>query len=449
MRVKVAPFGPLWLRARLAMLFPTFPNIAICVAFSGGVDSTALLAALARGPRSRLKLRALHVHHGLHPNASAWSAHCQSFAKKLGVPCKVIRIKVRRERGASLEAQARDARHAAFACELRAGEILLTAHHADDQLETVFLQLLRGAGVPGIAAMPEVTGCGPGLLARPLLTRTRGELAQWVRKRVIDWIEDTSNAEEHLDRNYLRRQVLPRIRSRWPACAAAVSRSARHAAQAQRMLESIGRKDANKAADGTALSAQVLRGLTPERRVNALRVWIADAGWPAPDTRRLAQLAGPLLDARPDANPAVAWDQLIVRRERDRVSVRSTGAGAHPGGEITWAWEAMPVQKLPGDLGELVLEADKRGPIDLDLLPAELAVRWRGGGERLRPRAGGPSRTLKMLLQESHLPPSERARLPLLFAGTRLVAVADLWSDCTIHAQARSSRRVRILWRRA
>jgi tRNA(Ile)-lysidine synthase len=447
--VKVAPFGPRWLRARLAALFPAFPNIAVCVAFSGGVDSTALLAALARGARSRLRLRALHVHHGLHPDAGVWSAHCRRFAKQLGVPLKVIAIDVARKRGASLEAQARDARYAALAAELCAGEVLLTAHHADDQLETVFLQLLRGAGLPGIAAMPQVARFAAGDLARPLLTRTRDELAAWVRRQALTWIEDTSNSDERLDRNFLRRQVLPQIRSRWPACASAVARSARHAAQAQRMLEAIGRADALKAADGAALSARTLRALPRERRMNALRVWLADAGWPAPDSRRLAQLSGALLAARPDANPAVAWDQVIVRREGDRVAVHSFRAAADTAAQLSWAWRTARRHRLPGDLGELALEADERGPIDLDLLPAELYVRWRAGGERLRPRAAGPTRTLKALLQEAHLAPTERARVPLLYAGTRLVAVGDLWIDASIHAEAHALRRARILWRHA
>jgi len=208
----------------LAALFPAFPNIAVCVAFSGGVDSTALLAALARGARSRLRLRALHVHHGLHPDAGVWRAHCRRVAKQLGVPLKVIAIDVARKRGASLEAQARDARYAAMAAELSAGEILLTAHHADDQLETVFLQLLRGAGLPGIAAMPQVTRFAAGVLARPLLTRTRGELAAWVRAHAFTWIEDSSNSDERLDRNYLRAKCCRRsgraglrVQARWRA----------------------------------------------------------------------------------------------------------------------------------------------------------------------------------------------------------------------------------------
>jgi tRNA(Ile)-lysidine synthase len=439
-------FGPRWLRARLARLIPGFPDVAVCVAFSGGADSTALLAALA--PPSRLQLRAVHVHHGLHPDASRWSAQCRKVARNLRVPLKVLRVEVARRRGASLEAQARDARYAALACELHAGEVLLTAHHADDQLETVFLQLLRGAGVAGIAAMPESTQFATGTLVRPLLTCSRAELSDWLKKRRLSFIEDATNADERLDRNYLRRQVLPQVRSRWTGCATTVARSARHAAQAQRLLEGIGRADANRAADGAALSAKALRALAPERRRNALRFWITDQGWPAPDARRLEELAGPLIAARADANPAVSWDRVIAQRDADRLYVRAAADAAEPAAELAWGWRVAPRQSLPGLMGELAINADKRGPIDLDLLPEPLAVRVRRGGERLRPRAGGPSRTLKALLQQARVPLADRARVPLLFAGERLVAVADLWNDASVHAHARSTRRARISWRR-
>jgi tRNA(Ile)-lysidine synthase len=446
--VKGAPFGSRWLRAHLARLVPSFPKVAICVAYSGGVDSTALLAALARGARARPQLRALHVNHGLYPGAAACSAHCEKAARHLGVALKVIAVRVPRTRGTSLEAQARAVRYAALARELTAGEILLTAHHADDQLETVFLQLLRGAGVAGMAAMPQLARFAGGWLARPLLTRSRAELAAWVTRHRLAWFDDVTNANERLDRNYLRRQVLPRIRSRWPGCARAVARSAQHAAQAQHLLEEMGRSDASKAADGADLAVQGLRALSSERRANALRAWISAAGWPAPDARRLAELAGAVLAARADANPSVAWGDVIARRHVDRLSLHARGATL-PDAQLIWAWRAAPQLRLPAGLGTLALEADERGPIDLELLADELAVRWRQGGERLRPRVGGPSRALKTLLQEAQVPPAERARMPLVFDGARLIAVADCWSDVSIHARPRCARRARILWRRA
>ena len=444
--MQAALFGPRWLRAHLAALVPAFRVSPLCVAYSGGIDSTALLAALAHG--ARLKLRALHVNHGLHPGANSWSAHCQTTAHRLGVPLKIIAVDVPRVRGASLEAQARDARYTALARELQAGEILLTAHHADDQLETVLLQLLRGAGIAGLAAIPPLVPFAAGWLARPLLECSRAELAAWVARSKLDWIEDATNADERLDRNYLRRQVLPAMRSRWPACARAVGRSARHAAQAQHLLEDFGRADVNKAADGGALSVAALRALTPARRVNALRVWIGAAGWPLPDARRMAELAGPLIDARADANPAVAWRAVVARRHADRLGIYPAPA-ALPDEELPWAWRSRRKLMLPGKLGTLALEADARGPIDLALLPGELTVRWRRGGERLRPRGGGPSRALKSLLQEARVPPAERVRWPLIFAGAQLIAVADRWSDASIQAGPRAARRARIRWRRA
>ena len=442
--MRPAAFGPRWLRAQLTALLPNFATYPICVAYSGGVDSTALLTALARIPR--LKLRALHINHGLHPLAKSWSTHCQRFARQLGVPLQVVRVRVPRTPGESLEAQARDARYAAFARELQADEILMMAHQADDQLETVFLQLLRGAGVAGIAAMPLWVRFAGGWLARPLLERSRAELAAWVSARRLNWIEDVTNTDERLDRNYLRRQVLPRIRSRWPASASAVARSARHAAQAQRMLEELGRADVNKAADGAAVTVTGLRALSSERRANALRVWIAQGGWPVPDARRLEELAGPVLAARCDANPAVAWAGVVARRHADRLAIHAVGATA-PDVELAWAWRTTPKLRLPGALGTLALAADVRGPLDLALLPGALTVRWRAGGERLRPHSGGPSRALKTLLQEAKVPPDERARLPLIFAGPRLIAVADLYSDVSIHASSRAARRARIHWR--
>jgi len=191
-----------------------------------------------------------------------------------------------------------------------------------------------------------------------------------------------------------------------------------------------------------------LRALTPARRVNALRVWIGAAGWPLPDARRMAELAGPLIDARADANPAVAWRAVVARRHADRLGIYPAPA-ALPDEELPWAWRSRRKLMLPGKLGTLALEADARGPIDLALLPGELTVRWRRGGERLRPRGGGPSRALKSLLQEARVPPAERVRWPLIFAGAQLIAVADRWSDASIQAGPRAARRARIRWRRA
>ena len=334
--VKQTPgaFGPQWLATQLVTLVPGFPNVSLCVALSGGVDSTALLAALAAAhataaanrPRS-FQLRAIHVDHGLRPASKQWAAHCRTLARKLHVPLKVLTTKVERSRGTSLEAAARDARYGLLAAALHPGEILLTAHHSDDQLETVLLQLLRGSGLPGISAMPAVAPFADGFLARPLLSRSRAELETWAQEQGLTWVEDDSNADESLDRNYLRLRILPLIRNRWSGAATAVARSARHAAEAQSLLDALALADVNRSRYGESLSAKSLRALSPDRRRNALRFWITRAGFLAPDTRRLEEIAGPLLDARPDANPFVTWGEgegsVCAQRHGDLLSLRA------------------------------------------------------------------------------------------------------------------------------
>ena len=446
-------FGARWLARRLKELLPAFPDLALCVAFSGGADSTALLAALAQLKRRLRALRALHVDHGLHPDSALWAARAGELARALGVPCKVLVANVSRVRGESPEARARAARYRLLAGELAAGEVLLTAHHEDDQLETVLLQLLRGTGMAGLAAMPEVAPFARGVLVRPLLTRSRAALLAWVRASELPYLEDPSNADERLDRNFLRLRVLPVVRERWPAAAATVGRTARHAAEAQRLLEELARADLGAARHGAALAASALRALPEDRRRNALRFWIAARGYPAPPTARLNEIAGPLLAARADAQPAVQWPGARLERQRDLLMLRAPAAArsmegessAVPG-EIRWRWRTEPVCTLPGDLGQIELRADAHGTLDTRALAARLTIRGRRGGERLSLGPGRPRRALKSLLRESQLPPAERARLPLIFSGSKLVAVADLWLDESVQARPRTRRRARLVW---
>jgi tRNA(Ile)-lysidine synthase len=419
------------------------------------MDSTALLVALAeaRSAGGGLRLRALHVNHGLHANAKRWSAHCRKLARGLGVPLRVLSVNVARERGTSLEEAARVARYECFAAQLRRGEALLTAHTQDDQLETVLLQLFRGSGLPGLAAMPAIAPLGAGTLARPLLGCSRLQLDAWVRARGLAWVEDDTNLDERFDRNYLRRRVLPAVRERWPGAAAAVTRSARHAAEAQRLLATLARVDLEHASDGASLSVKAMRPLTQDRRRNLLRLWITDAGRTPPDARRLVEIAGPLIDARADAHPHVEWETAIGRRVMvlrhagllsltERELMLNSDA---PGELLTWEWGSSRLCALP-DGGTLEMTSDPHGPVDLDALPPRLAITWRRGGERLRVRRGGPRRALKSLLQEAHVPLADRGRLPLILAHGALIAAADFWLDESVRATAQAQHRGRVVW---
>jgi len=387
----------------------------------------------------------VHINHGIHPNAPKWVAHCRALGRRLGVDVRVLTTRIVRTPGVSLEAAARDARYALLADELKPGEVLLTGHHEDDQLETVLLQLFRGSGLAGLAAMPAVTKFANGWLARPLLSRSRAELEQWARSQKLSWIDDDTNADESLDRNYLRRQVLPLIRARWKGVGSAVSRSARHAAEGQRLLDSIARVDVERASSGAALFVPSLRALPPDRRRNALRFWIMQRGERVPDTSRLDELAGPLIDARPDANPSVKWGDVTVTRHADLLVVGAANGEIDTFADVDWLWITAPRLNLGAAGGTLELKTDPHGPIDLDALPERVTVSRRRGGERLRPRRGGPRRTLKSLLQESHLPIAQRSRLPLVFSGVTLLAVGSLWVDESIQVTPDTRRRGRLI----
>jgi tRNA(Ile)-lysidine synthase len=287
----------------------------------------------------------------------------------------------------------------------------------------------------------------------------------------LSWVEDDTNADESLDRNYLRRRVLPLIRERWKGVGSAVSRSARHAAEGQRLLDMVARTDVERASSGAQLFVPTLRALQLDRRRNALRFWIVRSGARVPDTSRLEELAGPLIDARPDSNPSVAWGAVEVRRHADLLAIApaavqprrrrrdapasgdtsaSRDASAYAGSDaappaVEWPWKIASRLALPEGEGTLELKSDPHGPIDLDALPERVTVSRRRGGERLRPRRGGPRRTLKSLLQESHLPIAQRGRLPLVFSGATLLAVGSLWVDESIRVTPGTLRRGRLI----
>jgi tRNA(Ile)-lysidine synthase len=399
------------------------------VALSGGLDSSVLLHALA-GLRDRLEapLAAVHADHGLQDASASWAQHCAVECAALGIDLRSVRLQLRPRTGESTEALAREARYAAFAAQLDDGELLLTAQHQDDQAETVLLQLLRGAGVAGLAAMPELGELGRGRLGRPLLGFTREELQDYARQHSLDWVEDPSNASLDPDRNYLRHEVMPRLRARWPSAAATLSRSAAHCAAADQALRALGREDlALCRLSAHRLASYPLLQLPPERRNHVLRAWSHALGLPLPSSHKLERVLDEVIPARPDAEPLVTWPGAELRRYRDALWLTPPLPAAAPHWSADWSGE--DVLMLPAELGELSVTAGGAG-ID--------PVRWRNGRKRVAFRSEGlgctPAgrqgrRPLKKLFQELDVPPWLRERVPLLFIDDELASVGD-WCIC-------------------
>lgn len=428
-------FGAGRLAAALAALDPGWREARHCLALSGGIDSVVLLHALhvLRGDGAVRALRAVHADHGLQANSRDWAAHCRSLCARLDVPFQVVELGLAAPLGASVEAHAREARYAAFARQLQAGEWLLTAHHQDDQLETVLIQLLRGAGVAGLAAMPARTPLGPGWHARPLLGIGRDEIAAYARERGLEFQRDPMNESLRFDRGWLRSEILPRLRARWPAAAATVTRSAGHLAQAGRLLAELGATDAERVADGNRLSVAELGQLSRDRQANLLRWWIHERGLRPPPAARLDTALDDLLAARGDAQPLVRWPEGELRRYRGRLYAMKP-LPAIPSDAVLSPGAGHGVPLGPG-CGRFMLVEGRTGGIRVGL-PAPLALRFRAGGESLRPAHTRPRKRLKDLCQEAGIVPWMRRRLPLVYAGDRLVAVADLWVEAEFQAPA-------------
>lgn len=428
--------------AAVEQVLPAEASGRLCIAYSGGLDSTVLLHATIAALRhlGRYSLFAVHIDHQLQAAAQAWADHCTAHARELGVECVVRQVQVIVEDD-GIEAAARRARYAALRQLLEPGTTLLTAHHADDQLESMLLALARGAGVTGLAAMPTCQRFAAGWHARPLLEFTRAEIAAWAHDHQLRWIEDPSNAGEHFDRNYLRHAVLPLLYRRWPAVARNANRAASHLSEAHQLLVAVAREDLARAAVGPCLNWDVLQSLSAARRRNVLRHWIAGHGATMPSTRKLAALERDMTVAAADRQPCVRWGDFAVRRYRGLLYGERRDVAAVWPEQMQWDWRAGPLI-LPGGAGALRMEGAAKG-LDTAKLPAQLVVRFRSGGERIKPAGDAHRRQLKKLLQTQHVLPWWRERMPLLYARDELIAVADLWTVADWHANAGG---LRIVW---
>lgn len=397
------------------------------VAYSGGLDSTVLLHVLARyRDFLRQPLVAVHVNHGLHADAPEWEAHCSSTAQQLDVPFLSRQVAIAADDPRGPEAAARAARYAAISEIMQALDCVLSAHHEDDQAETLLLNLLRGSGPAGLAGIGAFQAFGSGWLMRPMLDVSRSAVERYAREHDLEWVDDPSNAESRFDRNFLRREVLPVIKERWPAAVSRLAHSAQLAAEARALQRELADIDLVRCGGYNRIDCVALRRLSPVRQRNVLHRAIELAGLPAAPSKRLFEVARGMLPARSDAAPLIAWPGAELRRYRDTLYLSARAPPLAPDKNLLLQVDGTPVSLGTG-YGTLRLVMASTGGLQADCVGAGLQVRFRVGGERLRPHGRRETQRLKKLLQSAGIPPWIRGQLPLLYAGDALVAVADLW----------------------
>ena len=410
-----------------------FPRARMVLGLSGGIDSVVLLEVLRRlaGPLG-FRLACVHVNHGISPNARRWAAFCARRCKRHAIALALHEVDLKPYRAEGLEAAARRARYQVYA--RQEADFIVLAQHMDDQAETVLLQLLRGAGVKGAAAMPllrvqdadnKARSAPVPAILRPMLALSRKQIEAYAKANKLKWVEDESNADTRHDRNFLRHRVLPVIAEAFPGYRMTLARAASHMAEASLILDQLAEADAKLAVTGNKLVLAELRRIGVARAKNLVRWLLLQQGAAAPETDRLAEGLRQLFQARDDATVRVVLGACELRRYAGcAYLLRSL---AEVPAELRRDWDGKPVWPLPELDGTLHFMRGPGAGLDCAMIGEKgLSIRLRQGGEKLRLQPGGSTRSLKNLLQEAHMPPWERERLPLIYCADTLVAVPGL-----------------------
>lgn len=412
-------------------------NPKLAIAFSGGLDSCVLLHLLLECQKTLpFQLHARHVHHGLSLNAGAWADFCVETCKKLRIPLTISQVKINKNSGLGIEATAREARYQVL---LEAdADFICLAHHQDDQAETLLLQLARGAGVKGLAGMGAVNE----KLLRPLLDAPRSRLEAYAKHHKLVWIEDESNLDTNLDRNFMRHEVLPTLAQAYPAIRQTISRAAQHMAEADILLDELAAQDVKNCQQNQVHSQQLplvpLVLLSKARVKNALRGWLLQNNCEVPSAAQLQQIVQQLLHASADAsiNIKLSASHILRRFQGSAYLLKNVQVDADlcQRSAFSLPWQGEKIIILPDQSRLFFSEKVGVGIAMQHVKKSQLVIRYRQGGETLKPDEKRPSRSLKSLFQSSNIPPWQRERLPLLFIHTTLAILPNLAVDVRFKA---------------
>ncbi|MFU8831631.1 MAG: tRNA lysidine(34) synthetase TilS [Wenzhouxiangella sp.] len=407
----------------------------ILVAFSGGPDSVCLAAQLKRSILTR-PLSCIHVDHGLDSQSGQRAMQAAAIARSLGLDCLVERVAVDREGG--VEAGARKARYAVFSRLLQSGETLVTAHHADDQAETILMRLLRGAGPGGLAGIPRERVFGRGLLARPLLDWTRSEIMAWLENEGLEWVSDPANRDPAFDRNFIRHEIMPRLRERWPGVVGAIRRTGRLSEGAADAVIQTARLDlANCLSPKRKLSQDCLALLPTFRQAEMLRYWCRKESRQLPPGAQLDEFLSQLEHAGSDRQPMLRWEGQTLHAYDGWLWLDQDRATPYPD---TFTWTGSEPLTLPSNIGRLMLASSGAS------ITPPLTVRFGQPGERIRLPNRAHRHAVKKLMSEAGIPPWQRALWPRLWQDERLVAVGQRWLDAEFVSEL-ADKELELAWK--
>lgn len=405
------------------------------IAYSGGLDSSVLLHIMyANRHHFDSDIAAVHVDHQISKNSVLWSRHCKITCEKLDIPLKEISVDASSPQGTGLEAHARQLRYDAMMNLMNRNDVLLTAHHQDDLAETFILQLMRGAGPEGLAGIPAIRSFGKGWLVRPMLAYSRKQLEEYAGANNLEWVDDESNLNLDINRNYIRNQVMSCLEQRWPAAARTIARSASHQSDVIDILKEVANADfeSTKGNSKDILDLVKLKKLSEPRQKNLLRYWIRLNNHPLPGNNIVKHVLSEVVYARYDRTPLVNWQTSEIRRYRNRLYIlKSSSRYFNNAGNYTWHMET-PLEFEWGTL--YAREAKGKGIRSSSITDNTVDVRFRRGGEKIYPANRHETHKLKKLFQEKGIPPWRRKKIPLLYINNQLAAVPGYWIDKNFNA---------------
>jgi len=410
----------------------------IFIAYSGGVDSHVLLHLAALNEDLRSNMTAVYIHHGLQLEADAWARHCQTIALSLGVSFKEINVKIDEDSGKSLEELAREARYQALKPLLGLHDVVLLAQHREDQMETVLLQLFRGAGIQGLSGMPSTIAFGKGLMCRPLLDVSKQVIDEYAVENQLSWVEDPSNKSNEFDRNFLRNQIVPQLKEKWPALDKTIARSARHCANAQRMSEGLARELFNQVVNETdhTLNLSKLCVLETNKQSLVIRQWFKAKQLRMPSEKVVLGIINQVINAKESSTPEIKGQGYSIRRYREKLFCLKPN-------------KILDVKNLLWSKGVQVIEINDNSKLSLfestQGIPkgiwadAEVEVKFRQGAEKISLPGRKGRHSLKKLYQEKGIPPWQRNSIPLIYLDGHLAAVANLWISADYFSQKQAA----------